>query len=470
MAPWYPQVPIGVEGVGVAEKTTEPVRLPPVAPIPKPLAALLFMTARKTAMRALGKRYGGAFSLRLPIVGHAVVLSDPVLVKSLFTTHSDLVARPGNLGAVLGPGSTFSLNGTPHLRRRKLLVPPFHGKRVTGYESIVEEEALREIATWPQDREFATQPSMMRITLNVILRAVFGAQGAEFDELREVLPTLVALGSRLAVLPPRARRDFGRLSPGGRYHDYRRRYDALIAKLIETARNAPDFAERTDVLALLLTARYDDGQPISDVHIADELLTLLAAGHETTTTTLAWAVERLRRHPDVLNRLVAEVDSGGADLLQAVVWEVQRTRSVVEGTGRITRTRIKLGPWVIPENHAVVVAFRLLHFAEDNFADPETFDPDRFVGNPPDTALWVPYGGGVNRCVGAAFANMEMLVTLRTLLRHYDLLPTAAKGERHHSRGITTAAGRGGLAVVHRRDTGGPVVARLTPAGNAAGV
>lgn len=441
----------------MAEQTTDPVLLPPVVPIPKPLAALLFLTVRKVAIRGLGRRYGAAFSVRLPIIGHAVVISDPALVKSLFTTNSDLVCRANNLGSVLGPGSTFSLKGAEHLRRRKLLVPPFHGKRMNGYESIVEEEVLRETATWPEGREFATQPSMMRITLNVVLRAVFGAQGAEFDELRQVLPPLVALGSRLAVLPPRARRDRGPWSFGGRYNAYRRRYDALIAKLIDTARQAPDFADRTDVLSLLLAARYEDGQPISDGHIADELLTLLAAGHETTATTLAWAVERIRRHPSLLDRLAAEVDAGGSSLTQAVVWEVQRTRPVVEGTGRITRARIRLGPWVIPENHAVVVSFRLMHFSEDNFTRPHVFDPDRFADSPPDTALWVPYGGGVNRCVGAAFANMEMLVTLRTILRHFEIVPTTAKGERLHSRGVTSAAARGGRAVVNRRDTGSPL-------------
>jgi cytochrome P450 len=442
--------------VDVAQATSDPVRLPPEVPIPKPLAALAFLTVRKPMIRALGRRYGGAFSVRLPIVGHAVVISDPALIKDLFTTNSELVWRASNLGSVLGPGSTFSLQGADHLRRRKLLVPPFHGKRMTGYESIVEEEVLRETASWPQGREFATQPSMMRITLNVILRAVFGAQGAEFDELRRLLPPMVTLGSRLAMLPPWARRIPGRRSLGGRYEAYRRRYDELISQLIATARQAPDFAERSDVLSLLLTARYDDGQPITDAHIADELLTLLAAGHETTATTLAWAIERLRRHPEVLHRLVAETDAGASELLQAVVWEVQRTRPVVEGTGRVTRQRIALGPWVIPERRVVVVSFGLTHSTEENFTNADAFDPDRFVGNPPDTAMWIPYGGGVNRCVGAAFANMEMLVTLRTLLRQFEFVPTDAKGERNHSRGVTTAAGRGGRAVVRRRDTGGP--------------
>lgn len=437
--------------MNVAQATNDPVRLPPVVPIPKPVAALAFMTARKPVLRAMGRRYGGAFSVRLPIVGHAVVLSDPVLIKDLFTTNSDLVYRASNLGPMLGPGSTFSLHGVDHLRRRKLLVPPFHGKRMAGYESIVEEEVLREVANWPQGREFATQPSMMRITLNVILRAVFGAEGAEFDELRDLLPPMVTLGSRLSMLPAWARRNRGPRTLGGRYDAYRRRYDAVIAALITAARRAPEFDQRTDVLSLLLTARYDDGTPLTDAHIADELLTLLAAGHETTATTLAWAIERIRRHPQLLDRLVAEVDSGGSELLQAVVWEVQRTRPVVEGTGRMTRARIALGPWVIPENHVVVVSFGSTHSCEDNFAGAEVFDPDRFVGNPPDTSLWIPYGGGVNRCIGAAFANMEMLVTLRTILSRFTLVATTAKGERNHSRGVTTAAGRGGRAVVYRR-------------------
>ncbi|ORV50016.1 cytochrome P450 [Mycolicibacter engbaekii] len=450
----------------MAEKTSDPVLLPPVVPIPALLTALLFLFGRKGAFRAVQRRYHGAFTVRLPVVGHAVVISDPVLAKNLFTTSSDLVARANNLGAVLGPGSTFSLAGAEHLRRRKLLVPPFHGKRMTGYESIVEQEALREVATWPEGREFATQPSMMRITLNVVLRAVFGAEGAEFDELRQILPSLVELGSRLAVLPPRVRRDYGPLSPGGRYAFYRRRYDALITRLIARARQDPDFAERTDVLSLLLAARYDDGEPISDAHIADELLTLLAAGHETTATTLAWAVERIRRHPDLLERLAAEADAGGTELLQAVVWEVQRTRPVVEGTGRLTHARIRLGRWVIPEGRMVVVPFRMLHLSQQHYEDPELFNPDRFVGNPPDTTFWVPYGGGVNRCVGAAFANMEMLVTLRTLLREFEFGTTTARGERNRSRGVTTAAARGGRAVVRRRRTD----ARLTPVGSAAGV
>ena len=182
----------------MAEATTDPVRLPPMVPIPKPIAAAAVLAARKAAVKAVGRRYGDAFTVRLPIVGHAVVISDPALIKDLFSTRGDLVTRPSNLGSVFGPGSTFSLHGAEHRQRRKLLVPPFHGRRMNGYEAIVEEEVLRETASWPEGREFATLPSMMRITLNAILRAVFGAEGTEFDELRRLVPPMVALGSRSA--------------------------------------------------------------------------------------------------------------------------------------------------------------------------------------------------------------------------------------------------------------------------------
>jgi cytochrome P450 len=204
----------------------------------------------------------------------------------------------------------------------------------------------------------------------------------------------------------------------------------------------------------MLAARYEDGSPISDDHIADELLTLLSAGHETTATTLAWAVERLRRHPRLLTRLTVEVDAGRSELLQATIWEVQRVRPVVEATIRVTRERIRLGEWVIPKNHAVIASIALSHTSEQNFSDPKAFNPDRFLGGNPDTHTWIPYGGGIRRCIGAAFANMEMNVTLRTLLREFEIGTTYAAGERIHSRGVATAPARGGRAVVYRRRAG----------------
>jgi cytochrome P450 len=435
----------------MAVATTDPVRLPPAPRIPKLLQGIGFIASRERSVAALAKRYGSAFTLRLPIFGETVVISDPALIKDLFTTNTDLIARAGVLGEMFGPGSTFSLDGAEHRERRKLLVPPFHGKRMASYEGIIEEEVLRETASWPEGREFETLQSMMRITLNAILRTVFGAEGAALDELRELLPPMVLHASRLAVMPPIVRRDFGAWSPGRKLNAYRQRYDEIIGRLISDIRNDPKFDERNDVLALMLQARYEDGSLISDDHVADELLTLLAAGHETTATTLAWTVERLRRHPRYLARLTADVEAGGSELVQATIWEVQRTRPVINGTARMTRTRIRLGEWVIPERCAVLASISLAHASGDSFTDAKTFNPDRFAGHPPDNYAWIPYGGGVRRCIGAAFANMEMNVTLRTLLREFEFGTTYAPGERLHSRGIATAPAHGGRAVVYRR-------------------
>ncbi|WP_328349736.1 cytochrome P450 [Mycobacterium sp. NBC_00419] len=435
----------------MAEATTDPVRLPPGPRTPKAIQGLKFVASRRTSVGALARRYGPSLTLNLPIFGKTVLISEPELIKDLFTTGSELVGRATNLGEVLGPGSTFSLDGDEHRARRKLLVPPFHGKRMQGYEAIVEEEVMCEIATWPEGVEFATLPSMMRITLNAILRTVFGAEGTAFDELRELLPRAVEVGSRMVVLPRSFRRDFGPRSPGGMMRRYRRRYDEIIDALIAEALADPNFEDRADVLSLMVRARYDDGSRISNGHIADELLTLLTAGHETTATTLAWLVERVRRQPELLDRLQQEADAGGSELQQATIWEVQRVRPVIDGTSRRTLTRIRLGEWVIPADHVVMVSIALAHTSGSRFPDPSAFDPDRFLGSPPDNYAWIPFGGGIRRCIGAAFANMEMNVTLRTLLREFAFEPTSAPGESLHSRGIANAPGAGGLAVVRRR-------------------
>ncbi|WP_374022380.1 cytochrome P450 [Mycobacterium sp. HNNTM2301] len=409
------------------------------------------MIDRPGALEYARRRHGPVFSASLPLFGDSIVLSDPGLIKELFTA-GDLVETVTNLGDVIGPGSSFSLNGAPHLARRKLLMPPLHGKRMPLYQQIIEEEVARELSSWPEATPFATLPSMMHITLNVILRAVFGADGPELAAMREILPPAVLLASRLTVLPRALRRDLGRWSPWGRLERMRRQCDELIGSLIERARTAPDLAERTDVLAMLVAARDEDGRPIPDDHIIDELQTLLAAGHETTATTLAWAVERLRRHPAVLADLVAEVDAGGSDLLQATVWEVQRSRPVIPFVLRVTKGCTRLGNWVLPKGHTVIASIALSHSSTANYTDPARFDPTRFLNDKPDTSSWIPYGGGLRRCVGAAFANNEMLITLRELLRTYTLEPTDEPDEKPRSRGIANAPASGAVAVVHRRN------------------
>jgi cytochrome P450 len=410
------------------------------------------LTSPIRAARHLRDRYGSAFMINMPLFGRALVISDPAEVKQLFTSSPELVDNfEFNLGRVLGPGSFFALAGDEHKRQRKLLVPPFHGRRLATYESIIEEEAVREMASWPQGQEFATLESMMRITLNVILRAVFGAEGSELEELRELLPRFVKLGSRLAVLPiPRNR--FGRFSPWPRFDRYRREYDHAVDRLIDKAEADPQLEQREDILAMMLQARYDDGSRMSRSQISDQLLTLLTAGHETTATTLAWAVERLRRHPDVLRRLAAEVDAGGSELRDAAIWEVQRVRPVIDVTGRQVRAEtLQLGRWTLRKGQMVIVSLFLLHDNDELFPDAQRFDPDRFVGDRPDTYAWVPFGGGVRRCIGASFAHLEMSVVLRTLLRDFRLEPTNAANERWHSRGVAYAPATGGRAIVHRR-------------------
>ena len=356
-----------------------------------------------------------------------------------------------NLSRIFGPGSVFALEGPDHRRRRKLLTPPFHGKAMKNYEAIVEEETLREIASWPEGSEFETLEPMMRITLNIILRAIFGADGAELETLRRIIPPWVTLGSRLVVLPTPSR-DFGRWSPWARLAEYRRLYNAVIDTLIDQARSDPRFDERTDVLALLLRSTYEDGSPMSRSEIADELLTLLAAGHETTASTLAWAFERVSRHPGVLDRLVAKRTPTATSTGRPRSWRCSATApSSTSPAVRCAHPVCSSGNGLSPGAIRWSVAIGQAHWNAHEFPHPERFDPDRFVGDRPNVFAWIPFGGGTRRCVGAAFANMEMDVVLRTVLRQVTIETTAAPDEKWHSRGVAFTPKKGGRVVVRRR-------------------
>ena len=202
----------------------------------------------------------------------------------------------------------------------------------------------------------------------------------------------------------------------------------------------------------MLRSTYDDGSRMSRKDISDELLTLLAAGHETTASTLGWAFERLTRHPDVLAALVEEADAGGNELRQATILEVQRARTVIDfAARRVYPTVYQLGEWAIPRGDSILVSIARIHENPDVFPDPERFDPQRYVGGKPSAFAWIPFGGGTRRCVGAAFANMEMDVVLRTILRHFSIQTTTAPGERWHGRGVAFTPKDGGRVVVHRR-------------------
>jgi len=428
------------------------MRVPPGPKWPKFIQAIAYLTVAGPVMKAMTKRFGSAFTMHLPMTGPTVIVTDRDLVKALFQQPSEAVRLvESNLSLVFGPGSTFGLAGDQHRQRRKLLLPQFHGKRMRTYESVIEQDTLDVIAKWPEGQEFSALDSTLAITLSTILRALFGAEGAELDALRELLPRLMRVGQRMPYLPW-LRHDFGPWSPWARFLALRREFDSIIAALIAKALADPALEQRTDVLSALLLARYDDGKPMSHSDISDEMLTFVLAGHETTATSLAWAVERLRRHPDVLSRLVDEIDAGGSRLLQATIHEVMRSRPVIAAAARqVVAASISLGPWVIPRGYTVSVNIYLTHRNEAIYRDAEGFDPGRFLDAPTDLYSWIPFGGGNRRCPGAAFALMEMEVVLRTILREFEFVPTTARGERWQNRGVAFGPANGARVVVRRR-------------------
>jgi cytochrome P450 family 138 len=431
-----------------------PVRLPPGVPriIPKAVQGIAFFAARRRVTERLARRYGAAFRLNVPVFGRLVVVADPELAKHIYTSKpDDLGAIKPNLSRLLGSGSVFGLEGADHRRRRKLLAQPFHASNMKNYERIVEEETLREIAGWPEGEPFATLAPMKQITLNVILRAVFGAEGAEFDELRDIIVPWARLGARLSVLPMPAR-TYGRYTPWGRLAEWRRKYDAVIDRMIGKALSDPRLADRTDIFALLLRSAYEDGSPMSPQDIRDDLLTLLVAGHETTATTLAWVFERLSRHPELLSALAEEADTDDTELRHAAIYEVQRTRSVIDFSGRRVRTpAFELGEWVLPRDYSIIVSISQCHANPHAFPDPDRFDPQRYIESKPSTFAWIPFGGGARRCAGAAFAKMEMNVLMRTVLRNMVIQTTGAPGEKLKAGGLGFLPKDGGRITVRRR-------------------
>jgi cytochrome P450 len=276
---------------------------------------------------------------------------------------------------------------------------------------------------------------------------VFGAQGDEVAELERMLPPFIDYGSRMVVLGRPFQRDLGRFSPWGRFLRQRAAVDARLDALIARARNDDALADRADVLALLVQARHGDGSPMTDEEIRDQLLTLLAAGHETTAASLAWTVERLRRHPALAGRLREEALAGGRELRDATIREVQRQRPVIAFAARTTVRPYQLGEHLIPADVRVGLAAALTHFDPRLFDAPDAFRPERFLEAKPDTYAWIPFGGGVRRCIGAAFAHMEMDVVLRTLLERVRIVPAPDEpGEPLRFRGVAHVPARGGRA------------------------
>jgi cytochrome P450 len=431
--------------------TSATYRLPPGPKTPKLLNGITFLVARNAMVKRLQRRYGDALTMEMPGFGTMVLVTRPDLVKQVYTAKADVLHGGKNpLGEVLGPGSLFSMDEDRHLRERRMLLPPFHGERMRSYEAIIEEEALREMAGWREGVEFASIESFQAITLRIILRAVFGAEGRELAELERLLPPMTKLGQRLVTIPI-LRRDWGRISPGARWKRMHARYRRLADTLVDQHLADPDLEERIDILALMLRAQLADGGAVDKPDLADELLTLLVAGHETTASALAWSVERLRRHPEILRRLEDEARGEENALRIATAEEVLRVRPVINATGRVVMKPFELGEWLIPPGASVVTGIAPLHHDDRFHERASRFEPDRYLGKKPDTYAWIPFGGGLRRCLGAAFAQFEIDVVLRTLLRNFELQTTTEPGERESFRGVAFAPSKGGAAMVRRR-------------------
>jgi cytochrome P450 len=355
---------------------------------------------------------------------------------------------------VMGPRSVLLLEGAEHLARRKLMLPPFHGERMQAYEPIVRQIAEAEIDGWSADAEFALHPRMQAVTLEVILRAVFGVTDAERRErLRVLLPQLLDKTSSVALqFRVLLARRLGRGDPLGELRELSLEIDDLLLAEIAERRADPEAAEREDILSLMAAARFEDGESMSDRELRDQLVTLLLAGHETTATALAWTIDLLVRHPAALQRLSAEVDDGSDDsYLRAVIRESLRLRPVVPLAGRRLTSELQVDGVTLAPGTDVTPAIWLTHTRADVYAEPYAFRPERFLERAPATFGWIPFGGGVRRCLGAAFAELEMRVVLAAMLERRALHAGAGGAERVTRRNVTFSPRNGTRVRAARR-------------------
>jgi cytochrome P450 len=416
--------------------------LPPGPRMPGALQTAIWSRQAQWMLEQCRSRFGRMFTLRIAHEDTWVMLSDPELVKQVFTGDPSVFhAGEGNqiLRPILGDNSVLVLDEKPHISQRRLLLPPFHGERMQGYGEKMTEIAAREIESWPTGSPYKLRPRMQAITLEIIIETVFGVHDrARMGPLRAALRDFLDLTTNPALLAPVILVGPERIR---RFPAFSRRVEAvdeLIQREIAERRVAADLAERDDVLSMLVAARHEDGSPMSDAEIRDELLTLLVAGHETTATALAWALERLTRHPEKLERLRAEAEAGGdGPYLTATIQETLRLRPVIVLVLRKLTEPVELGGYELPAGVAVAPCIHLIHRDPEVYPEPDRFLPERFLDNPPGTYTWIPFGGGIRRCLGASFAQFEMQVVLRELVKRRAIAPARPGDERPFRRAIT---------------------------------
>ncbi len=429
---------------------------PPGPRAPAFLQTLAWSLAPTWVMDRCARRIGEAFTLTFSPSGMQLVLiSDPQDVKTLFTAPPEIApSATGNspIRPVMGERSVLVLTGREHLRQRKLLLPPFHGERMREYEQTIVDATRADMASWPLGVPMHLQERTRAITLEVILRAVFGVEAERMDAMREAIAGLLAPMNSLRMVWLALRR-MSLERPTGAIGRALDQLDETIYAELSRRRVQQDLAERTDILSLLMQARDEDGEPMTDEELRDELVTLLLAGHETTATSVAWAIERLVRHPQKLARLVAEIDAdpdGGERYANAVVNETLRVRPVVPVVARMLTEDFELAGRVLPAGTRVMPSIYLTNRNPRVYDAPAEFRPERFLDDTPDTFSWIPFGGGIRRCIGASFAQLEMKLMLRTMLGELEpSVPVARLPLRRAARG----AGPGGELIRRRAIT-----------------
>jgi cytochrome P450 len=398
---------------------------------------------------ACGRRYGKVFTIRAVTVPPMVYLADPAEIKKVFAGDPSVFhAGEANamLAGMLGDTSVLVIDDDVHRDRRRLMLPPFHREAVAKQTEVMTQIAAANIATWPVGREFAVAPKMSELTLEVILRTVIGASDpARLVALRAVMPKLLNVGqwASLAIARPELQRRW----PWRSLWDRIQEADRLLYAEIAERRADPQLAERTDVLAMLVRATDEDGRTLTDRELRDQLMTLLVAGHDTTATALSWALERLTRHPAILDKAVQAADAGdaaGDEYLDAVAKETLRIRPVVYDVGRVLKEPVELAGYQLPAGVMVVPGIGLVHSNSEVYPDADRFDPDRMIGATLSPTTWFPFGGGNRRCLGATFAMVEMRVVLREILRRVELATTTAPAETQKVNAVIMVPRNGG--------------------------
>lgn len=434
---------------------TDRLPAPPGFRLPLALQSILFATQRHRLLPVLHRRYGPVFRMRLFPERNVVSIADPADIRAVFSGSVKVFhAGEGNqvLKPIMGAHSVLTTDEDEHRRIRKLLMPPFNGAALRGYRSMVAELAQNEVADWPIGTAFRSHESMQRLTFEVILRVVFGvSDGPRVDELRQALSSVIAV-SALDVFGWHNER-LQRLGRWRRNAAMLHRADELIYAEIADRRRAGDLADRTDVLSRLLTVD-EDGDTLTDGELRDQLITLLLAGHETTATALAWAFHELARSPATLTKAVRAAEAGEDDderYLEAVIKEAMRLRPVIYEIARRTTEPVEIGGFTIAAGTTVMPAIGVVQSSPAHHDEPETFRPERFLDGSATTNTWLPFGGGVRRCLGAGFSLMEAVEVLRVVLRRYRIEPDRARRELVKPRNITFAPARGARLIVTRK-------------------